>query len=146
MTPGNNQKLSARPPLASQPKPEGSLPKTTIKRQLTNQSNSLTPPHVAPTAAASPLKAERTFAKTGKSLLNTFKNLDFFGQTIDMNFHGNASYQTLPGAIMSLIIIILVASYGSLKFLQLVTFSQPDFVVNTVLKDLHKDYPEPFYA
>lgn len=63
-----------------------------------------------------------------------------------MNFHGNASYQTLPGAIMSLIIIILVASYGSLKFLQLVTFSQPDFVVNTVLKDLHKDYPEPFYA
>ena len=41
---------------------------------------------------------------------------------------------------------LMVASYSVIKLLSMVNHSQPDFVVNTVLKDMQSDYPEPFHA
>ena len=42
--------------------------------------------------------------------------------------------------------ILFVGAYSSLKLLQLFNHEQPDFIVNTVLKDMYNDYPEPFDA
>ena len=43
-------------------------------------------------------------------------------------------------------LILFIGFYGSLKLLRLVNHEQPDFIVNTVLKDMYTDYPEPFDA
>ena len=42
--------------------------------------------------------------------------------------------------------IVFLAGYSGIKFLQLINHEQPDFIVNTVLKDMYNDYPEPFNA
>ena len=47
---------------------------------------------------------------------------------------------------MSLLIMIVVGSFGLLKTVMLVSHEQPDFIVNTVLKDMYLDYPTVFNA
>ena len=47
---------------------------------------------------------------------------------------------------MTLFIVLTVGFYGILKLSMLINHEQPDFIVNTVLKDMYLDYPEPFNA
>ena len=74
------------------------------------------------------------------------RRLDFFGKTIAMNYKGSSTYQTTMGAFCTVIMVLFVVIYSSLKFLEFLNYDQPDFIVNTVLKDMHQDYPEPFVA
>lgn len=63
-----------------------------------------------------------------------------------MNYKGNASYQTPYGAILSILIVLVVGTYGVLRFAQMINHEQPQFIVNTVLKDMFNEFPEPFDA
>ena len=63
-----------------------------------------------------------------------------------MNFQGHNTYQTNVGALFSIILMLLVGIFAGLKLLRMIKHDQPDFIVNTVLKDMNVDYPEPFDA
>ena len=45
-----------------------------------------------------------------------------------------------------MLMVFLLGSYAILKMIRLLSHEQPDFIVNTVLKDMHADYPDPIYA
>lgn len=63
-----------------------------------------------------------------------------------MNFQGRSTYQTNIGAVLSILTFLFIAIFSMIKLLKLVNYEQPDFIVNTVFKDMYNDYPEPFYA
>ena len=42
--------------------------------------------------------------------------------------------------------ILLLGFFSTLKFIRLISHDQPEFVVNTVMKDMFTEYPEPFWA
>lgn len=72
--------------------------------------------------------------------------MDFLGQSIDMNFRGKSTFTTPIGACLSLFIVLVVGSFALLKLAMLINHEQPDFIVNTVLKDMYNDYQAPFNA
>ena len=63
-----------------------------------------------------------------------------------MNFKGSQTYKTVYGAIVSISMIFFIGFYTLVSILRLVTYGQPEFVVNTVLKDMWLDYSVPFNA
>ena len=63
-----------------------------------------------------------------------------------MNFKRRETYQTSVGACLSLLIIILVGSYGLIRASSFIAHEQPDFIVNTVLRDMYTDFPDPINA
>ena len=63
-----------------------------------------------------------------------------------MNFQGDNTYKTGYGALLSTSILIFIGFYTLVSLMRLITKDNPDFVVNTVLKDMYLDYSEPFNA
>ena len=63
-----------------------------------------------------------------------------------MNFQGDSTYKTVYGALLSISIVIFVSFSSLVSLTRLVTKQNPDFVVNTVLKDMLLDYDKPFNA
>ena len=50
-------------------------------------------------------------------LISIFKSVDMFGDSIGFTVrNGAVSFKTIPGAILSLIIYLLIVIYGSTKF------------------------------
>jgi hypothetical protein len=81
-----------------------------------------------------------------KSVCKGLSRFDVFGQTIDMNFNGDSTYKTNLGAILSITMACIVGLFTALKMMQLVTHENFNFIMNSVLKDMYAEYPEPFYA
>ena len=52
----------------------------------------------------------------------------------------------MVGAIFSIIMVTFIGFYAIVSIMRLVLNGNPDFVVNTVLKDMYVDYNEPFNA
>ena len=63
-----------------------------------------------------------------------------------MNFKGDQTYRTVVGAFFSISMVSFIGFYTIVSILRLVLNGNPDFVVNTVLKDMYVDYNEPFNA
>ena len=63
-----------------------------------------------------------------------------------MNFNGNQTYRTVVGAILSISMVTFIGFYAIVSIMRLVLNGNPDFVVNTVLKDMYVDYNAPFNA
>ena len=56
-------------------------------------------------------------------LKKTIKNLDYFGQSIQLNLNGKEQHNSLIGGINSLFINIYMTVYITLLFVGMVTFS-----------------------
>ena len=56
---------------------------------------------------------------------NKCKEIDQFGEGISINYRGNNTYKTVPGAILSLISLVIVMGYGGYKIVEMVTMSNP---------------------
>ena len=54
--------------------------------------------------------------KAISQISNTFKRFDLFGDSIGFKVNGNNVYNSVPGAIISLCIMIVVTLYGVMKF------------------------------
>ena len=54
----------------------------------------------------------------------TVKKADMFGEAIGFEFKGSSSYRTLPGAFVSIIIIVLTLSYAIDKFSTMVMYEE----------------------
>ena len=53
--------------------------------------------------------------KTDFKLIGYLRSFDQFGSTVQFNYKGNASYQTLPGAILSVFLKIIVIIFVFIK-------------------------------
>ena len=50
-------------------------------------------------------------------LISVYKSVDKFGDSIGFKVrNGESSFKTIPGAILSLVIYLLIVIYGSTKF------------------------------
>ena len=66
-----------------------------------------------------------------KSISNGFKSLDLFGSTIGFQIRGNEAYNTIPGALISLIIYVIVLIYGTNKFFKMYNNLDTNFMQET---------------
>jgi hypothetical protein len=57
--------------------------------------------------------------------------LDRFPEPIQLNFNKQASFPTIPGVIVTLILLLLVLTYGIQKFNKLIYRQQPTITVET---------------
>lgn len=48
--------------------------------------------------------------------------------------------------MFSIFMVLCVGGFSTLRLLQWLNFQEPDFIINSVLKDMHKEYDEPFWA
>ena len=58
----------------------------------------------------------------GERLRSKFKEIDIYGEQIALTYKGESSFKTSPGAIMSLIVILMMlafTAYKSMNFIQL---------------------------
>ena len=53
--------------------------------------------------------------KNGFNVVNRLKDQDQFGIPVTLNFNGSDSIKSLPGAIISLIIYVLLLAYAILQ-------------------------------
>ena len=58
-----------------------------------------------------------------------FTSLDGFGEPITVNYKGKSTYQTVPGAILSLISFMIVISYGAVQLADMVGMNNPSINV-----------------
>ena len=42
--------------------------------------------------------------------------------------------------------MLIVCSYGILKFNHVIFYEQPSFIKNTVLRNMYEEFPDPFNA
>ena len=47
--------------------------------------------------------------------LNYIRSYDEYGQPISLNYQGSESFQTLPGGIISIIVLLIMVSYTALR-------------------------------
>ena len=50
------------------------------------------------------------------SARSKIKDQDLFGQQIPLNYDGEDTFKTLPGGIISILLLVFVLSYAFLKF------------------------------
>ena len=68
------------------------------------------------------------FKNSGSNLLNFIRNMDNYGVPVKLNFKGKDSYQTLPGGILSLILLLLMATFTAIKGKRLLM--KEDWIIN----------------
>ena len=58
---------------------------------------------------------ETMFQRLGK-VFDYVKDQDIFGQPIPLNYDGDDTFKTLPGGILSVVLLFFIVAYTSLKF------------------------------
>ena len=59
------------------------------------------------------------------SILNRIKSLDNFGEPIGVNYKGESSFKTIPGAVLSIALLIFLLIFAGQSFLGLVNYNNP---------------------
>ena len=59
------------------------------------------------------------------SIFNRIKSLDHFGEPIGVNYKGESSFKTIPGAILSVALLTLLLIFAGQSFLGLINFENP---------------------
>ena len=62
-----------------------------------------------------------------RNFSRTFKQFDFFATNITFKEDGSDSFGSIFGAFMSLLIALIVASYGIKKFIDMINYNDTNF-------------------
>ena len=60
-------------------------------------------------------KATAGVAKILGKISGSIKSQDAFGQPININYQGNETFQTLPGGVLSILMMVFFVGYTLLK-------------------------------
>ena len=60
-----------------------------------------------------------------KSLGNKFRQLDTFGEPVQVNYKGESTYKTSLGACCSLMLLWFILGYGTFTFLKVIAYQDP---------------------
>ena len=63
--------------------------------------------------------ANKQTRSTWNTINDRFKSLDLFGTTVGFQIKGNDTFNTIPGAILSLFCYTIVLIYGGTKFIKM---------------------------
>ena len=58
--------------------------------------------------------------------LSQVRDFDNFGKPISVNYKGDSQYRTLPGAILTLILKVLIFTFTILSILEMITYKNPN--------------------
>ena len=84
---------------------------------------------------------ERQSKKSSFSLLNTFRKLDIFGESVAFQIAGEASVTSCAGAIMTMLITVVTLVYAQARFQVMVDYQDTRFQETT---DYRTDLTEVF--
>lgn len=59
------------------------------------------------------------------SILNMVKSLDSFGVPVGLNYKGDSSFKTMPGALLSFVLLGFLLFFLGQSLLELVEFKNP---------------------
>ena len=60
-------------------------------------------------------------------MLSHFINLDLFGSPVGLNFQGSSRFKSVPGAVLTIIMTLLIMAVGVQKLILLFGMSEPDW-------------------
>ena len=69
------------------------------------------------------------------TLCKSLRRLDAFGAPVNLNYNGDASFQTIPGSIASLFLFCVLIFYLCLQTLSLLNYEDPQIVNYTIKED-----------
>jgi len=79
--------------------------------------------------SASTLKRELKKRKKkwwrGEKLRSKFKEVDLYGEQVSLTYKGEQSFKTMPGAIVSVIVIIVILAFSIYRCITFFTKSDP---------------------
>jgi hypothetical protein len=71
--------------------------------------------------------------KTGGKFYNWMKSFDSYGEPIGLKYEGEDTFKTLPGGIMSILLLIIMVFYSLLKFKYMFNKEQWSLVQQTLV-------------
>ena len=79
----------------------------------------------------------RSFLKFGNNVAkgtgNTIRERDIYGQPISLNYEGSDWFKTVPGGLLSILLIVLIAAYAFLKGKYMVDKEEWSLIQQTVM-------------
>ena len=75
----------------------------------------------------------------GEKVGSKFKEMDLYGEQVSLTYKGDQSYKTIPGAIVSLIVLLTIFAFGTYRFLVFVSRSDPNLSKQSFTRDLDHD-------
>jgi hypothetical protein len=97
-------------------------------------------------AKARALKKGNTSAnvqsKTSRSVLETLKQIDIYGQAINLSYRGEQKFKTVPGALTSIWVIVILIAYIVYKSYILFNRINPNVDKKGLIRNL--DIEDPF--
>lgn len=67
---------------------------------------------------------------------DSFKGIDWFGQTVQLTYKGEDQYKTLLGASVSFILILILLGFGIFKAYYLFSRFNPEVTKISLLRDM----------
>ena len=77
---------------------------------------------------------------------SSFMYLDMYAQEVKLTFRNQDKFYTIPGAIISIIVILAVITYGGYTALGLFNRDYSKIVVNSTKRVLTNDQSDPMFA
>ena len=62
----------------------------------------------------------------GEKVASKFKEIDLYGEQVSLTYKGEQSYKTLPGAIVSIFVFLIMLAFSSYRILVFVTRDGPE--------------------
>ena len=86
-------------------------------------------------------KPKKEGGNTFGRLSSTFKRIDLFGETVEFQIDGKASYGSLMGAVLSILVLVVTLSYAFKRFNVMTTFGDTFHQITQQPVDFSKDDP-----
>ena len=72
----------------------------------------------------------------GEKVLSKFKEIDLYGEKISLTYKGEQTYKTLPGAIISVLVLLTMLAFSTYRCLVFVTRDGPELSKQSFTRDL----------
>ncbi len=75
----------------------------------------------------------------GEKVGSKFKEMDLYGEQVSLTYKGDQSYKTIPGALMSLIVVLTIMAFGTYRCSVFVMKDDPNLSKQSFTRDLDRD-------
>lgn len=72
----------------------------------------------------------------GERLGSSFKNIDIYGEQVQLTYKGNSTFKSIPGAIISSIVLVTLISFSIHQSLQFVLRQNPNVSTQNFMTNL----------
>ena len=79
--------------------------------------------------------------KCRKKLKDKYKSVDMFGQSVGLTWNGEDTYKTIPGAVFSWGILIMLSIYAIYRLIYMVNRFNPSLSKVTLIRPADEDLP-----